>query len=51
MGLSIFVAILPRELLSPGCVGVGWERHCNTCRKFRELDNQGTVFVLAVDHS
>ena len=27
-------------------VGVGWQRHCETCRSPRELDNQGTFFVF-----
>ena len=25
-----------------GWVGVGWQRHCKTCRSLHELDNQGT---------
>ena len=25
-----------------GWVGVGWQRHCKTCRSPRELDDQGT---------
>ena len=29
-----------------GWVGVGWRRHCKTCRSIRELDNQGTVFCF-----
>ena len=29
-------------------VGVGWQRRCKTCQLLRELDNQGTVFFLAV---
>ena len=29
-------------------VGVGWQRRCKTCQSLRELDNQGTVFFLAV---
>ena len=28
-----------------GWFGVGWQRHCRTCRSLRELDNQGTVFL------
>ena len=36
-----------------GRVGVGWQRNCKTCRSLRELDYQGTVFLLflAVAHS
>ena len=29
-----------------GWVGVGWQRHCRTCRSLRELDNQGTYFFF-----
>ena len=50
---------IPLHTLLPlfylGWVGVGWQRHCKTCRSLRELDNQGTVFCLfvflAVAHS
>ena len=48
---------LPR-LFYLGWVGVGWQRHCRTCRSLRELDNQGTSFffgghpqlVVELDH-
>ena len=36
----------PPPLLYIGWVGVGWQRHCKTCRSLRELDNQGTVFCF-----
>ena len=29
-----------------GWVGVGWQRHCKTCRLLIEIDNQGTDFVF-----
>ena len=35
-------------------VGVGWQRHCKTCRSLRDLDNRGTVIsfsIWAVAHS
>ena len=32
-----------------GWVGVGWQRHCKTCRSLRELDYQGTYLFFAVD--
>ena len=47
----------PPPLFSIGWVGVGRQRHCETCRSLRELlDNLGTVFFfsfffLAVTHS
>ena len=27
-------------------VSVDWKRRCKTCQSLRELDNQGTVFVV-----
>ena len=33
-------------ILHIGWVGVGWQRHYETCRSHRELDNQGTIFLL-----
>ena len=41
-----------------GWVGVGWQRHCKTCRSLLELDNQGTSLsfggrsqlVVELDH-
>ena len=29
-----------------GWVSVGWQRHCKTCRKLRNLGNQGTFFFF-----
>ena len=36
----------PSPLLYIGWVGVGWQRHGETCRSLRELDNQGTFFFF-----
>ena len=36
----------PWPILYIGRVGVGWQRHCKTCRSLHELDHQGTVFWL-----
>ena len=33
-------------LLFIGWIGVGWQRHCKTCRSLRELDDQGSVFFF-----
>ena len=53
--LHFFVTVLPSPLQryeNAGKrfmyirVGVGWQRRCKTCQSLRELDNQGTVFVL-----
>ena len=29
-----------------GWVGVGWQRHCQTCRSLREPDTQGTASLF-----
>ena len=36
----------PPPLFCIGWVGVGWQRHCITCRSLRELDNQSAVFCF-----
>ena len=36
----------PPLLFCIGWVGVGWQRHRETCRSLRELDNQVTVFLF-----
>ena len=35
---------LPPLVLCMGWVGVGWQRHCKTCRSLLELDNHRTAF-------
>ena len=37
----------PFSTLYLGRVGVGWQRHCRTCRSLLELDSQGTVLFCS----
>ena len=49
---GISTRVTPPQLDTPlyimymciGWVGVGWRRHCETCRSLREIDNQGACF-------